>query len=143
MKTMTEKEKQTLIDAGKYTRSILDRKLQEMRQRNNDQIIVKNLIDEAIEKRGKFRVCRIIKNSDIMIWCEPPGFNLQREYRIVATINEVNPPDYFLSEVGAKKSKEWKYTMVLSRSGQYLQPGTNEELKAFLEAILVKVNLSA
>lgn len=95
-------------------------------------MLVKNLIQEAIEKRGKFQICRIIKNSDIILWCETPGYNLEREYRIEATINKVDGT-----------SKEWNHSMVLTKKDQYSEPGTIEELKAFEIAIWSKVILSA
>ena len=97
-------------------------------------MLVKNLIKEAMEKRGKYRVCRIIKNSDIMLWCETPGYNLEREYRFEARITNVD---------GTSTDKEWKHTITLTKGDQYSAPGTIEELKAFEKAIWAKIILSA
>ena len=97
-----------------------------------EQMTLKNLINEAMAKRGKYRVCRIISNSDISLWCETPGYNWEREFRFEATIMNIDG-----------KSTEWKHTIKLTKNDQYSDPGTIEEIKAFEKAILDKVSLSA
>ena len=94
--------------------------------------VLNNLIEEALQKRGKFAVIQIIKNSNIKIWCETPGYNWEREYKIEATIQNIDG-----------KGKDWMHSIVLTKPfDQYSAPGTKKELTSFRKILAEKIENS-